>query len=366
MPIEVGLWRVDKEPEKVEFSVLESEKKLEEVLDKDLSLLSPDLLALGRQVPTAHGKFIDLLAMNGDGDLIVIELKRHKTPRDVVAQVLDYASWVQTLSYEDIVDIYTDRNKGEKFEKGFAEKFGGNPPEKLNEQHQLIVVAAELDNDSERIINYLSDNYGVPVNAVFFQYFKDGSAEYLSRTWLIDPQEAEVKTSKSTSSKKKETWNGQDYYVSFGDADDGNLVWEDARKYGFITADGGQWYTRTLKQLSPGSRVFVCIPGFGYVGAGEVTESVKSIKDFTVSVDGVETPFLEADLKGHYMKDDAENPETCAYFVKVDWYKTYSKNEPFWEKGMYANQNTVTKLRNRFTLDKLHAEFAIEGEESAD
>ncbi|MBU1219059.1 hypothetical protein KKF97_04560, partial [Myxococcota bacterium] len=72
MPIEVGLWRIDKEPEKVEFSVLESEKKLEEVLEKDLSLLSQDLLPLGRQVATAHGKFIDLLAMNGDGDLVVI------------------------------------------------------------------------------------------------------------------------------------------------------------------------------------------------------------------------------------------------------------------------------------------------------
>lgn len=363
MPIEVGLWRVDKKPEKVEFSVLESEKKLEEILDKDLSLLSPDLLPLGRQVATAHGKFIDLLAMNGDGDLVVIELKRHKTPRDVVAQVLDYASWVQTLSYDDIVDIYSDRNKGQEFEKGFAEKFGGNPPEKLNEQHQLIVVAAELDNDSERIINYLSDNFGVPVNAVFFQYFKDGDAEYLSRTWLIDPQEAEVKTSKSTSAKKKETWNGRDYYVSYGDTDNGNLVWEDAREYGFITADGGQWYTRTLKQLAPGSRVFACIPGSGYVGAGEVIESVKSINEFMLEVNGNNVPFLEADLKGHYMKDVADNDEICAYFVRVKWIKTSPKDKPFWEKGMYANQNTVTKLRNRFTLERLHQHFSLDESE---
>lgn len=362
MPIEVGLWRIDKEPEKVYFSPMESEKKLEEVLDNDLSLLSPDLLLIGRQVPTVHGKFIDLLAMTADGNLVVIELKRHKTPREVVAQLLDYASWVQTLSYDDITDIYTERNGDDEFEKGFAEKFGGNPPEKLNEQLQLIVVAAELDHASERIINYLSDNFGVPINAVFFQYFKDGGAEYLSRTWLIDPQEAEVKTSKSTSSKKTETWNGQDYYVSYGDDGDGNLVWEDARKHGFITADGGEWYTRTLKQLSPGARVFVCIPGSGYVGAGEVTESVNSINEFEIEVDGDSVPFLQAALQGHYMKDVADNPELCAYFVRVKWFKTYPKSEPFWEKGMYANQNTVTKLRNRFTLEKLYSEFAIDEE----
>jgi len=360
MPIEVGLWRIDKQPEKIISSGLESEKKLEEVLNEDLSLLSPDLLLIGRQVATAHGKFIDLLAMNSDGNLVVIELKRHKTPREVVAQLLDYASWVQTLSYDDITDIYFERNGEGGFEKGFAEKFSGNPPEKLNEQLQLIVVAAELDHASERIINYLSDNYGVPINAVFFQYFKDGNSEYLSRTWLIDPNEAEAKTSKSPSAKKIEPWNGQDYYVSYGDANNGNLVWEDARKCGFITADGGEWYTRTLKQLSPGARVFVCIPGSGYVGAGEVIEPIKSIKEFTLTVDGNETPFLKSDLKGHYMKDVADDPKICAYFVRVKWLKTYPKENPFWEKGMYANQNTVTKLRNRFTLEKLYSEFSID------
>lgn len=30
--------------------------------------------------------------MNSEGDLTVIELKRDRTPREVVAQVLDYAS----------------------------------------------------------------------------------------------------------------------------------------------------------------------------------------------------------------------------------------------------------------------------------
>ena len=46
----------------------------------------------------------------------IIELKRDRTPRDVVAQALDYASWVRGLHYEDIVvrvqeltGVYADR-----------------------------------------------------------------------------------------------------------------------------------------------------------------------------------------------------------------------------------------------------------------
>jgi RecB family endonuclease NucS len=50
------------------------------------------LLIIGRQVATSSGKVIDLLAADADGVLHVLELKKDKTPREVVAQVLDYGS----------------------------------------------------------------------------------------------------------------------------------------------------------------------------------------------------------------------------------------------------------------------------------
>lgn len=48
---------------------------------------------LDRQVETDYGTFIDILALDGEGVRHVIELKRDKTPRDIVAQALDYGSW---------------------------------------------------------------------------------------------------------------------------------------------------------------------------------------------------------------------------------------------------------------------------------
>ena len=89
------------------------------------------------------------------------------------------------LSYEDIAAIYSDKNQGRKLEQGFDDFFGMSLPEQINQKHDLIVVAAELDSSTERIINYLADNYGVPINAVFFRFFRDDGRDYLTRTWLL-------------------------------------------------------------------------------------------------------------------------------------------------------------------------------------
>lgn len=202
MPIEIGIWKLGpKKLERVPLTGIDAESRLENSLVSDLSILSPRFLLLGRQVATANGKFIDILAIDQDGNLIVIELKKDRTPRDVVAQVLDYASWVQSLSFDEISVIYAEKHGGAKLEAGFQDAFGRSLPQEINQEHELIVVASELDPSTERIISYLSENYGVPVNAVFFRYFRDNGAEYLARSWPIDPQEAEAKASRRPSTR---------------------------------------------------------------------------------------------------------------------------------------------------------------------
>jgi hypothetical protein len=356
MPIEVGIWRIDKDIEKVEFLSIETEEKLEVVLQDHIELLDPDLMVIARQQQTSFGKFIDLLGIDSQGDLVIIELKREKTPRNVVAQLIDYASWAQNLTYEDITSIYSEHNHGKVFEQEFSEKFDTDPPERLNENHRLIIVSSELDNSTERIIDYLSAGYGVPINAVFFRYFKDNGGEYLSRTWLIDPNQAEVQTSKAPRSKK-EVWNGRDWYVSLGVCP--QRAWEDCQKYGFVSAGGGRWYSNTLHHLPVGARVFVYVPKNGYVGVGIVKEKAVRVKDFKVSTN-LDLPILEADLTASMMGENADDEELSEYLVRIDWIKTVPLDQPVWEKGMFANQNSACKLRNKFTIERLSALFNLD------
>ena len=359
MTVEVGMWRLGGTPQRLNATPIDTEAHLEDILVADLDILARGLMLIGRQIMTVYGKYIDLLAVDRDGALHVIELKRDKTPREVVAQTLDYASWVRDLSYEEVVDIYSDKNDGEAFEIAFSEKFGSEPPESLNDSHQLIIVASELDASTERIIDYLADDYGVPINAVFFQHFLDGDREYLSRSWLIEHGEGKEVLPKKSKGGSKQPWNGKDFYVAFGACE--SRSWADAVKYGFVCGGGGTWYSKSLYQLDPGKRIFTCIPKTGYVGVGIVEDAAVPFREFTVQVDGQEIPLSEAPIEAPAINHDIDDDELCEHIVRVKWVTTLVPDDAIWEKGMYANQNTATKMRNAFTLERLIRGFELDG-----
>lgn len=207
MPQDIRIWEIQngKDLREISQSKLDLEEKIEKWLEADISVLAEDLIVIGRQVKTDFGGYIDLLCLDHGGDVVIIELKKEKTPREITSQALDYASWVKDLSNERITEIAAAYFGGqEQLEDQFNKRFGEPLPEILNEQHKMLIVAAEVDSDSERIINYLSDSYGVSINAASFQYFQDSNGrELLARVFLIQPSEVEYKSKTRTASKRR-------------------------------------------------------------------------------------------------------------------------------------------------------------------
>ena len=197
MGAEIKLWQIaDDTLNPIDSSGLDFESRLEEWLRKDIGLVNDDLLVIGQQVPTAHTGSIDLLAVDADGNLVILELKRDKTPRDVVAQTLDYASWVKTLRYDDVEQIAAKFLGGDDaLEQAFMKKFGTDLPEVVNEKHRMYIVASALDPSTERILEYLSATYGVDINFASFNYFKtDDGVEIVGRSMLIEEEVAQART----------------------------------------------------------------------------------------------------------------------------------------------------------------------------
>ena len=347
MAISQTIWSLDDKNELQPASLL-SEKELEDLLAEHIEILNPDWLLIGRQVRTVAGKYIDLLCMDHDGDLIVVELKKDLTPREVTAQAIDYASCMAELKLEEIAEQYLQFTSGQvTLNDAYKNKFGSPLDEEtINQNVKMVIVATEMDGSTERIIRYLREKYEVDINILFFHIFAHGGQRLISRAWF----EADVE-SQPPAPKSVRSWN-QEYYVSFGI---GPRQWTDAQKYGFISAGGGSWYSGTLKLLSHGDRVWVNIPHSGYVGVGIVQEEAQPAKDVTFDIDGQKLGFADIPVQGEYLYD-VEDAEKAEYVVKIDWIKTVSEAQAVKELGFFGNQNSVCRPRAQrweFTVERL-------------
>lgn len=362
MPIHHAIWQVGKKPTPIQASKLDTEEQLREMIIQDPRILSSDWMIIGREVPTYASCRLDLLAIQPDGSLVLIELKRHRTPREVVAQSIDYASWLDEQTADHFERVYKDFSGGGHLQVDFQKRFGVPlDEESLNAAHQIIIVTSELDSSTERIVAYLNAR-DIAINVLFFKVFEHAGQKLLSRAWMMDPGETQANAVATTPNKGegKEPWNGE-FYVSYGL----DRNWDDARKYGFISGGGGIWYSQTLRLLTPGCRVWVRIPQTGYVGVGDVIEAMQSIKNFTVQTpDDPKKPVLEVLRDSKAYAQSADDPEKAEYFVRIKWLDTVDASKAINEVGLFGNQNTVCQPRTprwRHTVERLKTVFKVNG-----
>ena len=175
-----------------------------------------------------------------------------------------------------------------------------------------------------------------------------------------DPALTKASSSNSETQRDHESWNGHDWYVSFGEYPNGR-TWTDAVKYGFVSAGGGEWYSQSLRKLPRGARVFVCIPGTGFVGVGTVVGEPAPFDAAIVTVDGATHRLAELELAGTYHHSpEGDTPETAEYVVPIDWQRTVHAREAVWRPGMFANQHSACKLRHSSTIDQVSAAFGLD------
>ena len=131
-----------------------------------------------------------MLGIDKHSNTVIIELKRDKLPREVLAQSIDYASDVADWSIEKLSEICIQFT-GESLEDHLAESFPDISLENLNinETQRIILVGFGIERALERILNWLSDSYGVNINAFLLQYVKTVRGdEILSRVAVISEE----------------------------------------------------------------------------------------------------------------------------------------------------------------------------------
>lgn len=170
---------------------------LETWIKTDPSILGEGILLFGEQVQTKSGP-VDFLGIDKEGNILVIELKRGKLPRDVLTQAIDYASDVATYTLDKLNEICKDYTKEKNLEELFMENFEETDLEaiSINQSQRILIVGTEIEESLERMIKWLSEHYGVDINAILFSYVKTSKGEELLARTMILPEEVVTERSR--------------------------------------------------------------------------------------------------------------------------------------------------------------------------
>lgn len=143
---EIRLWKVrNNDIEVIPRGSLDLENRLHDWILKDLSVAKPDTILLGSKVKTDHGKEVDILGIDADGDIVIIELKKGLTPREVVAQALDYAAWAASLKEADINEILQSQVKKQTIGELFESAFPYSEVDEFNEDQKILIIGSQID-----------------------------------------------------------------------------------------------------------------------------------------------------------------------------------------------------------------------------
>jgi hypothetical protein len=186
---------------------------LEQWIKSNPEILGKDIAIIGEQVQTKSGP-LDFLGIDNNGNTVIVELKREKLVREVIAQVIDYASDVANYNVDQLND-YCLKYSGKTLLEYLPERFPEKSIEDLviNKSQRLLLVGFAIDDKLTRIIDWLSTGYNLSINAIILSYIvTEGKEELLSKTVII-PEEIE----RENSNKKKFSIEMSDEPGSFDD-----------------------------------------------------------------------------------------------------------------------------------------------------
>ena len=213
---EIKIWAIDGSGAVVNLSPTgqtETEKLLEDALVSSPDLLLEDLVLVGRQTQTEGGP-LDLLGVDGNGRLVVFELKRGTLSRDAVAQVIDYASDLDRMDIDTLANHISERSGAHGIEKieDFQDWYTSNQEfEGLESLKPLrmFLVGLGVDDRTERMVRFLAENSGMDISLLTFHAFNHEGKTILAKRVEVQGVEDPGSSSRSGSSyrSRQERWN---------------------------------------------------------------------------------------------------------------------------------------------------------------
>ncbi len=189
--------------EKIKTDSIDYEKHFENWLENSpFVLLDEDdedtIFWIGRQSSALVGKtskYPDLIGIDSTGNLVIVELKKGKTPREVIAQILEYSAWGSSILPEDLNEMTKNYFRNHKSYKNYSlneiykDIICPDSEEQVeisfNENQRLFIVAEEISLIVKEVSNHLRNSYGINITCLEYTVSKSKKGEYIISTEKI-------------------------------------------------------------------------------------------------------------------------------------------------------------------------------------
>jgi hypothetical protein len=198
------------------------------IIDSPGSILGEEFLLLGREVSVKHiGDAIDLLAIDRDGNVVVIELKRGALKGEVDFQGLKYAAYSSHWDYSRLKDQF------EKFkattwgtrvydeDTTFTEELDAfcNEDYTLNQDQRIVFVGESVRERLDIVLRWLSDR-SIDITVIEFQLLEDGDRLYLDAEQTVPTPEHTVTDLSPDTSEEPWKEDGESWHLEERSATD--------------------------------------------------------------------------------------------------------------------------------------------------
>lgn len=194
-----------------DLDILERED-IEEWVVKEPKILGEDLLIITTEYDNYEElrQRLDVLALDKDGKLVVIELKRDKADKTTDLQAIKYASYIATHTAEDLQKEYrkfqskvekdgpSPEEVGKRFEEFLSNadlevRIGDNgwAEFELDNKPRMILAAGSFGKEVTAPVVWLRDEYGIDITCVELNPLKHNGDILLNSRILIPVPETE-------------------------------------------------------------------------------------------------------------------------------------------------------------------------------
>jgi hypothetical protein len=213
--------------EKENFSKLDilERQDLEEWVIKKPEILGEDLLVISSELQNYEdiNERLDVLALDRDGKLVVIELKRDRADKTTDLQAIKYSSYIATFTAEDIQEEYRDFWKDRRNEEVTPEEVGktftdflsdsdkelrdtekGFIEFSLDDKPRIMLAAGNFGKEVTSPVLWLTQEYGVDFTCVELEAFQHQERILINSRQIIPVPETEEYMAKRREKQEKQ------------------------------------------------------------------------------------------------------------------------------------------------------------------